>query len=112
MLACGKHVTSFSVGDLVIPFKSVFGTWQTYWCGKENDFIKIKRPISHLQGAIISVNPSTAIHLIKDFVELHKGDTIIQNGSTSAVGIYVIQIAKILGYNTGILNKIFLIKNI
>ncbi|CAH8528494.1 unnamed protein product [Heterobilharzia americana] len=29
-----------------------------------------------------------------------KGDTIIQNGATSAVGVYVIQIAKILGFHT------------
>jgi mitochondrial enoyl-[acyl-carrier protein] reductase / trans-2-enoyl-CoA reductase len=38
--------------------------------------------------------------MIKDFVELHKGDVIIQNAANSAVGQAVIQIAKAWGYKT------------
>uniref|UniRef100_A0AA85KCM8 Enoyl-[acyl-carrier-protein] reductase, mitochondrial n=1 Tax=Trichobilharzia regenti TaxID=157069 RepID=A0AA85KCM8_TRIRE len=100
IVACGKNVDSFSVGDSVIPLEVASGTWQTYWCGKADRFLKIKHPIPSSHAAVMAVNPSTALHLLKSFAELQKGDTIIQNGATSAVGVYVIQIAKILGINT------------
>lgn len=38
--------------------------------------------------------------MLKDFVTLQKGDTVIQNGSNSGVGQAVIQIAKAWGINT------------
>ncbi|CAH8544466.1 unnamed protein product [Schistosoma curassoni] len=100
IIACGKNVDGFSVGDTVIPLELASGTWQTYWCGKADSFLKIKHPIPISYAATLAINPSTALHLLNNFVELQKGDTLIQNGATSAVGIYVIQIAKILGLNT------------
>ncbi|XP_018651103.1 putative zinc binding dehydrogenase [Schistosoma mansoni] len=100
IIACGKNVDGFSIGDTVIPLGLASGTWQTYWCGKADSFLKIKYPISMSCAATLAINPSTALHLLNNFVELQKGDILIQNGATSAVGIYVIQIAKILGYNT------------
>ncbi|CAH8552840.1 unnamed protein product [Heterobilharzia americana] len=100
IIACGKNVDNFSVGDSVIPLEFASGTWQTYWCGKPDRFLKIKYPILPSYAAVITVNPCTALHLLTNFMELQKGDTIIQNGATSAVGVYVIQIAKILGFHT------------
>lgn len=100
IIACGKNVDSFSVGDTVIPLGLASGTWQTYWCGKADSFLKIKHSIPMPCAATLAINPSTALHLLNNFVELQKGDILIQNGATSAVGIYVIQISKILGFNT------------
>lgn len=42
-------------------------------------------------AATISVNPGTAYRMLKDFVPLKNGDTVIQNGANSAVGQAVIQ---------------------
>uniref|UniRef100_A0A8R1E0Z5 Enoyl-[acyl-carrier-protein] reductase, mitochondrial n=1 Tax=Caenorhabditis japonica TaxID=281687 RepID=A0A8R1E0Z5_CAEJA len=44
-----------------------------------------------------SVNPPTAYRMLKDFVDLKKGDIVVQNGANSAVGKQVIQICRILG---------------
>lgn len=43
------------------------------------------------------MNPPTAYRMLKDFVNLKKGDTVVQNGANSAVGKQVIQICRILG---------------
>ncbi|KAF5397428.1 Mitochondrial trans 2 enoyl coenzyme A reductase [Paragonimus heterotremus] len=55
-------------------------------------------PIS--QAAVFRTNPGTAYRMLVDFVQLRSGDVVIQNGATSAVGIYVIQMAKLLGTKT------------
>lgn len=38
--------------------------------------------------------------MLRDFVPLKPGDTVIQNGANSAVGQMVIQLCKIWKYNT------------
>lgn len=42
--------------------------------------------------ATILATPPTAYRLLKDFVELRRGDVIVQNGANSAVGKYFIQV--------------------
>lgn len=39
-------------------------------------------------------NPPTAFRMLRDFVSLKPGDTVIQNGANSACGQYVIQLCK------------------
>lgn len=39
------------------------------------------------------MNPPTAYRMLKDFVDLKPGDTVIQNGANSAVGKAVIQVS-------------------
>lgn len=48
----------------------------------------------------MAINPSTAIRLLDDFVNLQKGDVIIQNGANSNVGASIIQIAASRGIKT------------
>ncbi|KAH7720067.1 Protein MECR-1 [Aphelenchoides avenae] len=50
--------------------------------------------------ATLLATPPTAYRLLKDFVELKKGDVIVQNGANSAVGKYVIQLAHFWGFKT------------
>lgn len=40
------------------------------------------------------INPPTALRLLEEYVSLQEGDTIIQTGATSAVGKYVMQLAR------------------
>jgi trans-2-enoyl-CoA reductase len=50
--------------------------------------------------ASLSINPATALRLLDDFVQLQKGDVIIQNAANSMVGTSVIQIANARGIKT------------
>jgi len=101
VVAVGPKVQNLVVGDWVIPDTKAFGTWQTFAASPENEFQKIsKNGISKISAATISVNPPTAYRMLKDFVDLKKGDVVIQNGANSAVGQSVIQIAKAWGIKT------------
>lgn len=52
------------------------------------------------QLSMMMVNPATAQLLLTDFVELSAGDWIIQSAANSAVGTYVVQLAKGMGVKT------------
>jgi len=100
VVEAGRKVKNLSVGDWVIPDTKAFGTWQTFAVSPENELQRISKDISKISAATISVNPPTAYRMLKDFVNLKKGDVIIQNGANSAVGQSVIQIAKAWGIKT------------
>ena len=96
----GKDVTSLKLGDWVIPGDAGFGTWRNYAVGNLKFFRKIPNDIPALGAATIAVNPCTAYRMLKDFVPLKPGDTVIQNSANSAVGQSVIQIAKAWNIDT------------
>ncbi|KAJ3026598.1 hypothetical protein HDV00_011708 [Rhizophlyctis rosea] len=77
------------------------GTWRTHATAPEDDFIKLDaKGISVVSAATVAVNPCTAYRMLKDFVKLQPGDTIIQNGANSSVGQAVIQLARAWGIKT------------
>ena len=86
-------------GDWVIPKLLDWGKWRSHGIVSINDLIKIPSDIGIESAATLSVNPCTAYRLLKDFVPLEKGDTIIQNGGNSGVGQAVIQLAKFWNFN-------------
>jgi trans-2-enoyl-CoA reductase len=49
---------------------------------------------------MLKINPMTAWRLLNDYVDLKKGDWLVQNAANSAAGRAVIQIARDLGYKT------------
>jgi trans-2-enoyl-CoA reductase len=49
---------------------------------------------------MLKINPMTAWRLLHDYVDLERGDWLIQNAANSAAGRAVIQIAHELGYKT------------
>ncbi|VDP84580.1 unnamed protein product [Echinostoma caproni] len=100
VMSCGSKVDSLKVGDLVIPAALSSGMWQTQFHAKPQNLIRVAHPLPVEQAAILYVNPGTAYRMLSDFCELKSGDIVLQNGSNSAVGIYVIQIAKLLGLRT------------
>ena len=87
-----------SVGDQVI-FITRVGTWQSEVVCAAEDVVVIPS-ISPEQGAMLKVNPLTALCLLENYVSLEAGDYIIQNAANSGVGQCVIQIAKLLGIKT------------
>jgi len=96
----GSSVAQLKVGDWVIPATNAWGTWRSHAVEKESSLQKIPNDIDPIMAATIAVNPCTAYRMLKDFVPLSKGDTVLQNGANSAVGQSVIQICSHLGLRT------------
>ncbi|UMM18232.1 hypothetical protein L5515_014392 [Caenorhabditis briggsae] len=97
VISVGSNVKSVKEGDHVIPNKSGLGTWRELGLHSETDVFLIDNELPLEYAAVFQVNPPTAYRMLKDFIHLKKGDTVVQNGANSAVGKQVIQICRILG---------------
>lgn len=112
IIAVGKGVTDFEVGDIVIPNRPSFGTWRSH-------IVETCEPGKHLplrcvsshknpgltaeQASTIRVNPLTAYDLINDYIkdwDPNGNDWIIQSGGNSQVGKYLVQFAKLRNIKT------------
>jgi NADPH:quinone reductase-like Zn-dependent oxidoreductase len=89
--------SGMAVGQLVLLPAGV-GTWVT----------EVIADIRHLipmpegdvdQLCMMMVNPATAQLLMTEFVDLKEGDWMIQSAANSAVGTYIVQLAKARGIN-------------
>lgn len=103
MEGAGRVVVStapgFAVGDLVILLRGL-GSWTDYLTAPANQFLKIDKHLDPVQAAMLRLNPLTALRLLTGFVDLRPGDWVVQNAANSAVGRYLIQIARQLGVRT------------
>jgi trans-2-enoyl-CoA reductase len=95
----GKDVTNLSVGALVILPHNL-GTWRDAVAVKAEKLVAIPSEIDPIQAAMLKINPMTAWRLLHDYVDLTKGDWLIQNAANSAAGRAVIQMAHELGFKT------------
>ena len=100
VLQVGPNVKGLNPGDRVFPGGSMKGTWTTHYVDSEKNLVKTRKDLPLLSSATLRVNPGTAYRMLKDFVNLEKGDYVIQNGANSAVGQNVIEIAKVFGAKT------------
>lgn len=101
VIEVGPQVKRLKVGDWVVPSQAGFGTWRSHALGVEEFFVPIaKEGLDVMSVAQLTVNPCTAYRMLKDFVPLKAGDSVIQNGANSAVGVNVIQLAKEWGIRT------------
>lgn len=96
VLEVGCDVKLLQPGDKIVPFTTGLGTWRSHALFKEVDVMKVPSDLPLPEAANITVNPCTAYRMLKDFVDLKQGDTIIQNGANSACGQNVFQICKAL----------------
>jgi len=62
--------------------------------------LRVPHDIGLAAAATLTVNPATAYRMLHDFAHLKKGDFVMQNGANSAVGLAVIQMARVLGLRT------------
>ena len=96
--AVGVGVTHVRPGDLVINLQRE--NWAQRRRVKGDDVIAIPAGIDVRQGAMLRINPPTALLLLSDIVALKPGDWIIQNVANSAVGRLVIRLARARGVRT------------
>ncbi|KAF8314677.1 NAD(P)-binding protein, partial [Clavulina sp. PMI_390] len=89
--------SGLKVGDRVVMGVQQAGTWSSHMNIKEDGLIKVQPNVSDIQAATMSINPPTALMMLRHFVQLPPGAFVVQNGANSQA---VIQIAKALGYRT------------
>ncbi len=95
----GADVSTIRKGALVILPHNI-GTWREAVAVKANDLVAVPPEIDPVSAAMLKINPMTAWRLLHDYVDLGRGDWVIQNAANSAVGRAVIQIARELGFKT------------
>uniref|UniRef100_A0A1A9WWH5 Enoyl-[acyl-carrier-protein] reductase, mitochondrial n=1 Tax=Glossina brevipalpis TaxID=37001 RepID=A0A1A9WWH5_9MUSC len=93
----GELVTYFNEGDLVIPLRMNLGSWTKYMLTEEDDVYKIPADSQLKEAATIGVNTCTAYRLLKGFVNLKPGDSIIQNGANGFLGQTIHKLCKLWG---------------
>jgi NADPH:quinone reductase-like Zn-dependent oxidoreductase len=98
VVAVGSGVTHVRAGDLVVNLQRE--NWAQKRRVKGDDVIPIPPGIDLLQGAMLRINPPTALLLLTDIVALQPGDWIAQNVANSAVGRLVIRLARARGIKT------------
>jgi mitochondrial enoyl-[acyl-carrier protein] reductase / trans-2-enoyl-CoA reductase len=95
----GANVTNIGPGALVILPHNV-GTWRDAVAVKADELVVVPAGIEPVYAAMLKINPMTAWRLQHDYVDLEKGDWLIQNAANSAAGRAVVDIAHELGYKT------------
>lgn len=97
--ALGSNTSGPAVGTTVLlPVGS--GTWATHVVADAKKLVPLPGGADPRQLSMLTVNPPTASLMLSDFVSLAPGDWVIQNAANSAVGGYLIQLARLRGYKT------------
>jgi NADPH:quinone reductase-like Zn-dependent oxidoreductase len=95
----GPGVTKPEIGQTVLLPMGI-GTWATHMLANAKSLIALPNGVDPIQLSMISINPPTASLLLSEFVDLQAGDWVIQNAANSAVGSYLIAMAKLRGLKT------------
>jgi len=96
--AVGAGVSHVKPGDLVVNMQRE--NWTQKRRVKADDVLPVPASVDIRQGAMLRINPATALLLLSDVVALKPGDWVIQNVANSAVGRLVIRLAKARGLKT------------
>jgi NADPH:quinone reductase-like Zn-dependent oxidoreductase len=101
IVAVGRGVDPVRIGErvLIVPTLEQ-GTWQDEAVIDEGGAIPVDPKADALQLAMLGINPITADLLLRRFTDLAPGAWIGQTGGTSAVGRYVIALAREAGVRT------------
>ena len=93
----GSDIKDLQKGDHIIIAGAAVGTWRTHLTVTRDQIIKANNDLDLRHAAILSINPTTAFRMLKDF-GTHKA--VIQSAANSNVGRMVIQMARLLGMKT------------
>ncbi len=99
IIAKGEKVKSFQVGDLI------YGMSKTYRGGAHAEYltmnaaeIGLKPPsLSMLEAAALPLASLTSLQALRDLAQLKAGQKILLNGASGGVGVFAIQLAKLMG---------------
>ncbi len=94
----GMGVAALRAGDRVV-FPGDVGTWQSGAVVRADDLRLLPKDLPLEFACMTVVNPPTAWRILRD-AHLPAGSWVVQNGSNSAVGMFVVQMARHLGLHT------------
>jgi mitochondrial enoyl-[acyl-carrier protein] reductase / trans-2-enoyl-CoA reductase len=95
----GADAGDVAVGQLVLlPLGG--GSWSSHIVAEAAQLRVLPDHGDPLQLSMMAINPPTAALLLSDFATLGADDWVIQNAANSAVGLYLMQLARYRGYRT------------
>lgn len=120
VVSVGSAVKTLKKGDWAIPTSTGMGTWRTHALVENADKALLRVPaeaaadgeqaLTPIQAATVSVNPSSAYRMLRDYVDLVElsvaafraggadgGAWFIQNGANSGVGRAAVQLGRLWG---------------
>ncbi len=97
--AVAGDVTGLQAGQLVL-LPVGCGSWRTHLVADAQALMPLPAGADPRQLAMLAVNPPTARLLLSGFADLKQGDWVIQNAANSAVGGYLVQLARARGLRT------------
>lgn len=95
----GKNVSQFHVGDEVCGMTGVqMGTYAEYIRISKYKSIAFKpKSVAHEDAAGLLFGGTAALYFVRDKLGVKKGETVVINGASGAVGTNAIQLAKYYG---------------
>jgi NADPH:quinone reductase-like Zn-dependent oxidoreductase len=99
VLAVGAGVKNVKAGDRVLAPLSSF-TWRERMVLSADGLFALPPDADPRQLSMLAINPPTAAQLLSEYVNLKPGEWVVQNSANSAVGRWVIAIAKKRGLKT------------
>lgn len=97
--ALGDGVEAPAIGQTVL-LPPGCGSWTTHVVAKPAALVSLPADADPVQLSMITVNPPTAYLLLREFADLRPGDWVLQNAANSAVGGYLVQLARARGLKT------------
>ncbi len=97
--AVGAAVQNVKPGDVVLLPVGV-GTWREKLLAPAARLFPMPGNADIQQLSMLSINPPTALLLLRDVIELKEGEWVAQNCANSGVGNYLITLAKLRGLKT------------
>jgi NADPH:quinone reductase-like Zn-dependent oxidoreductase len=76
------------------------GSWSTHVVVEATQLVPLPNEADPHQLAMMTINPPTAALLLSEFVTLEHEEWVIQNAANSAVGLYLVQLARYRGHRT------------
>ncbi|GAA4869309.1 zinc-dependent alcohol dehydrogenase family protein [Luteimonas vadosa] len=99
VVALGADAHGPGPGQMVLLPVGI-GTWSTHVVAPAKALMALPEGADPVQLSMLTVNPPTARLLLTDTVELPPGSWVLQNAANSAVGGYLVQLAKARGLRT------------
>jgi NADPH:quinone reductase-like Zn-dependent oxidoreductase len=96
--AVGKDVTLFKAGDQVFGLTGTFGGYAEYKCMPEGEALVTMAAKTTFEEAVgICDGAPTALTFLRDVAKLQRGQKVLINGASGAVGAYAVQLARYYG---------------
>jgi len=95
VVATGPRVTRFQAGDEV--FGVCDGSLAEYARASENHLALAPTRLTPGEAAAIPTSAVTALHALRDAGRVQSGQRVLVIGASGGVGLYAVQIAKVLG---------------